>query len=35
MAAWKFMPAIAAGNAVVCKPSEETPLSLLFFSSLV
>jgi len=35
MAAWKFMPALAAGNAVVIKPSEETPLSVLFFASLV
>ncbi|WP_137152657.1 aminobutyraldehyde dehydrogenase [Devosia sp. FKR38] len=29
MAAWKIAPAIAAGNAVVIKPSEMTPLSLL------
>ncbi|WDR02071.1 aldehyde dehydrogenase family protein [Devosia algicola] len=29
MAAWKIAPAIAAGNAVVIKPSEYTPLSLL------
>jgi len=29
MAAWKIAPAIAAGNAVVIKPSEHTPLSLL------
>ncbi|MGV8830406.1 MAG: aminobutyraldehyde dehydrogenase [Devosia sp.] len=29
MAAWKIAPAIAAGNAVVIKPSELTPLSLL------
>ncbi len=29
MAAWKLAPAIAAGNAVVIKPSEMTPLSLL------
>ncbi|HWA20435.1 MAG TPA: aminobutyraldehyde dehydrogenase [Devosia sp.] len=28
MAAWKIAPAIAAGNAVVIKPSEFTPLSL-------
>jgi aldehyde dehydrogenase (NAD+) len=29
MAAWKIFPAIAAGNAVVIKPSEETPLTAL------
>ncbi|HEV8571549.1 MAG TPA: gamma-aminobutyraldehyde dehydrogenase [Actinomycetota bacterium] len=29
MAIWKFGPALAAGNAVVVKPSEWTPLSLL------
>ncbi|MDT0682459.1 aminobutyraldehyde dehydrogenase [Roseicyclus sp. F158] len=29
MAAWKLAPALAAGNTVVIKPSENTPLSLL------
>lgn len=29
MAAWKLGPALAAGNTVVIKPSEHTPLSLL------
>lgn len=29
MAAWKIAPALAAGNSVVFKPSEHTPLSLL------
>lgn len=29
MSAWKIAPAIAAGNTVVIKPSEMTPLSLL------
>ncbi len=29
MAAWKLGPALAAGNAVVIKPAEETPLSIL------
>jgi aminobutyraldehyde dehydrogenase len=29
MAAWKIAPAIAAGNTLVLKPSELTPLSLL------
>src|SRR5262245_62828933 len=27
--AWKVAPALAAGNTVVCKPSELTPLSTL------
>jgi aminobutyraldehyde dehydrogenase len=29
MAAWKLAPALAAGNAVVLKPSEQTPLTTL------
>ena len=29
MAAWKLAPALAAGNTVVIKPSEQTPLTLL------
>src|ERR1700744_2405958 len=29
MAAWKVAPALAAGNTVVLKPSEQTPLSAL------
>lgn len=29
MAAWKMAPAIAAGNTVVLKPSEQTPLTTL------
>jgi aminobutyraldehyde dehydrogenase len=32
MAAWKLAPPIAAGNAVVIKPSEQTPLSLLMLA---
>jgi betaine-aldehyde dehydrogenase len=35
MAAWKFGPALAAGNAIVIKPSEWTPLSLLRLAELV
>jgi len=32
--AWKVAPALAAGNTVVIKPSEMTPLSTLLFSEL-
>lgn len=34
MAAWKLAPAIAAGNTVVIKPSEHTPLSLLALAKI-
>jgi len=34
MAAWKIGPALAAGNAVVIKPSEWTPLTLLRLAEL-
>lgn len=32
MAAWKILPAIAAGNTVVLKPAEITPLTSLLFA---
>jgi aminobutyraldehyde dehydrogenase len=35
MAAWKIAPAIAAGNTMVLKPSEQTPLSTLFVAELI
>ena len=34
MAAWKLAPALAAGNAVVLKPSEMTPFSTLYLAEL-
>ncbi|HRO30008.1 MULTISPECIES: aldehyde dehydrogenase family protein [Micrococcaceae] len=34
MAVWKLAPALMAGNAVVLKPSEITPLTLLRFAQL-
>ncbi len=34
MAIWKFAPAIAAGNTVVLKPAETTPMSTLRFAEL-
>ncbi|MFL6077566.1 MAG: aldehyde dehydrogenase family protein, partial [Mycobacteriales bacterium] len=35
MAAWKLAPALAAGNAVVIKPAEQTPASLHVWMKLV
>ncbi len=35
MLAWKVAPALAAGNTVVLKPAEFTPLSALLFAELV
>ncbi|MDQ4213694.1 aldehyde dehydrogenase family protein [Microbacterium capsulatum] len=35
MAAWKIAPILAAGNALVLKPSEETPLSVLKLAELL
>jgi aldehyde dehydrogenase len=32
MAAWKMAPALAAGNAIVLKPAEQTPLTALVFA---
>src|SRR5258705_10974902 len=34
MAVWKLGPALAAGNAQILKPAEQTPLSLLRFLEL-
>ncbi|MEW6461145.1 aldehyde dehydrogenase family protein [Ectopseudomonas khazarica] len=35
MAAWKLAPALAAGNAIVLKPAEQTPLSITLLVELV
>ena len=35
MAAWKLAPALAAGNAVVLKPAETTPVSIMVLLNLV
>ncbi|WP_413869276.1 aldehyde dehydrogenase family protein [Albidovulum sp.] len=34
MLAWKIAPALAAGNTVVLKPAEQTPLSALAFAGI-
>ena len=34
MATWKVMPALAAGNTVVLKPSDSTPSSTLLFAEI-
>jgi aldehyde dehydrogenase (NAD+) len=35
MAAWKIAPALAAGNTVVIKPAETTPLSILVLAQII
>lgn len=35
MAAWKIAPALAAGNCVVIKPAEQTPVSILLLAELI
>ena len=35
MAAWKLAPALAAGNAIVLKPAEQTPLSITLLMELI
>nr|AOD75396.1 aldehyde dehydrogenase-like protein [Tyrophagus putrescentiae] len=34
MLAWKWAPALAAGNTVILKPAEQTPLSALYIAKL-
>ncbi len=35
MAVWKLAPALAAGNCVVLKPAEQTPMSILVLAELI
>lgn len=35
MAAWKLAPALGAGNCVVLKPAEQTPISILVLAELI
>ncbi|WP_226017422.1 aldehyde dehydrogenase [Novosphingobium sp. FKTRR1] len=35
MAAWKIAPALAAGNCIVLKPAEQTPMSILVLVELI
>ncbi|AKK29347.1 aldehyde dehydrogenase [Mycobacterium sp. EPa45] len=35
MAVWKLAPALAAGNAIVLKPAEQTPASVLYLISII
>lgn len=35
MATWKLAPALAAGNCIVLKPAEQTPVSIMAFVELI
>lgn len=35
MAAWKLAPALAAGNCIVMKPAEQTPMSIMVLMDLI
>ena len=35
MQAWKLAPALAAGNTIVMKPAEQTPLTALYVAQLI
>jgi aldehyde dehydrogenase len=35
MAVWKLAPALAAGNCVVLKPAEQTPISIMVLAELI
>lgn len=35
MATWKIAPALAAGNCIVLKPAEQTPVSILYLMEII
>lgn len=35
MATWKLAPALAAGNCIVLKPAEQTPVSILYLMEII
>jgi len=35
MATWKLAPALSAGNCIVLKPAEQTPVSILFLMEII
>ncbi len=35
LTAWKMAPAIAAGNAMIIKPAEQTPVSIMVFMEMI
>ncbi|MGD9919861.1 MAG: aldehyde dehydrogenase [Pseudorhodoplanes sp.] len=35
LASWKLAPALAAGNCVVLKPAEQTPMSIMVFAEMI
>ena len=35
MQTWKLAPALAAGNTIVMKPAEQTPLTALYVAQLI
>lgn len=35
MYVWKFAPSLAAGNTIIIKPAEQTPLTALYLASLI
>ncbi len=35
MAAWKIAPALAAGNCIILKPAEQTPVGILILAELI
>jgi aldehyde dehydrogenase len=35
LAAWKMAPALAAGNCIIVKPAEQTPVSIMIFMEII